>query len=631
MSTASLRCALVALLLGAIAATAQPQPQPTPEALANDPVLFLKTARKALKWDEPAAPAKLFGPLYFVGTKGLASFLLTGSEGHVLLYTGMPGSGEMIEKSIVKLGFKPRDVKVILTGHAHCDHAGGHAYLKKATGAKIAMMREEMELFESGGKLDFHYGAVKDFAFEPVKVDTMLRDGDEVKVGDITIKALLTPGHTQGSTTYVTKVVVDGKTYTVAFPDGTSVNPGYRVAKNPSYKGIGDDFRRTFRTLGALQPDIWLAGHNEFYGLDAKLARAAREGVAAWVDPEGYKKYVADAQAKFASVAAKEPPGQAAEGKRVPVTVQTFARAETDLYFKKMIDEKGGIGKFSGPREFTPIDDQTVVRMNRDTLYSSGVFDLDAGPVTITLPDAGKRYQALQVINQDHYTLAVTYQPGTHTYTKETVGTRYVFLLVRTLADPGDAADVKAANVLRDAIRVEQTSAGTWAAPDWDPASQKEIRAALAVLGSHLGGSMGGMFGTRAEVDPVKHLIGTAIGWGGNPTSAAVYSSFYPAENDGKAAYVLTVKDVPVDGFWSVTVYDAKGYMAKNDLGRYSLNNLTASRSPDGSYTIHFGGNKEAANYLPIVPGWNYTVRLYRPRQEILDGSWKFPEARVAK
>lgn len=618
--------ALGLLVLVAAPAAAQPKSQPTPEELAKDPVLFLSTARKALKWDEPAEPAKLVGPIYFVGTKGLASFLITGSEGHVLVYTGMPGSGEMIEKSIAKLGFKPTDVKIILTGHAHCDHAGGHAYLKKATGAKIAMLREEVELFESGGKLDFHYGDYKAFAFDPAKVDTVFRDGDEIKLGDITVQALHTPGHTKGSTTYVTKVVDGGKTYTVAFPDGTSVNPGYRVAVNPSYKGIGDDYHRTFRTLESLKPDVWLNCHTEFFGYEAKLARAAKEGVAAWVDPEGYKKYVAAAKGKFEATAGKEKATPVGGGKPIPVTVQNFTRAETDLYFERMMKEKG-IGKVGGPREFTPIDKQDVVRMNRDTLYSSGVFDLDAAPVTITLPDPGKRYMAMQVIDQDHYTVEVVYAPGRHTYTRDKVGTRYVFAIVRTLANPGDAADVKAANDLRDAIKVEQAAAGNWEAPNWDDKSRTEIRDALAVLGSHQGGGMGRMFGSKSEVDPVQHLIGTAIGWGGNPPFAAVYSSFYPPQNDGKTAYTLTVRDVPVDGFWSVTVYNAKGYMEKNDLGRYSLNNLTAKPNADGSYTLRFGGSKDAANCLPIVPGWNYTVRLYRPRKEVIDGTWKFPEA----
>lgn len=303
-------CAFGVLLVAAPAAA-----QPTPEDLVKNPPLFLQAARKTLKWDDAAEPARILGPIYFVGTKGLGCFLITGSEGHVLLYTGMPGSGELIEKSITKLGFKPKDVKIILTSHAHLDHAGGHAYLKKSTGAKIAMMREEIELFESGGKLDFHYGEYKEFGFDSAKVDTIIRDEDEIKLGDITLKALLTAGHTKGSTSYVTKITADGKTYTVVFPDGISVNPGYRLVKNPSYKGIEEDYRRTFRTLEALKPDVWLAGHNEFYGLNTKLGRVERDGAAAWVDPDGYKRYLALQKARFEATIEAE---KARDGKNKP-------------------------------------------------------------------------------------------------------------------------------------------------------------------------------------------------------------------------------------------------------------------------------------------------------------------------
>jgi len=273
--------------------------QPTREELAKDPNLFLESARKALKWDEPTPPTKIAGPIHFVGTKGLGSFLIAGSEGHVVIYTGMPGSGESIEKSIVKLGFKPKDVKILLTGHAHIDHVGGHAALKKATGAKIALLREEVELFDSGGKRDFHYGEVRAFAFDSAKVDTSFRDGDTIRLGDIAILVHHTPGHTRGSTTYTTTVKDVARTYSVVFADGTGVNPGYRLAKGPSYPDIADDFRRTFRTLEGLKPEIWLTPHNDVYGLDVKRENAAKAGPAAWVDPDGYRKWVALQKGRF--------------------------------------------------------------------------------------------------------------------------------------------------------------------------------------------------------------------------------------------------------------------------------------------------------------------------------------------
>jgi hypothetical protein len=155
------------------------------------------------------------------------------------------------------------------------------------------------------------------------------------------------------------------------------------------------------------------------------------------------------------------------------VTVDNFRRAESDTYFARFAKE-GGFGKFKYERELAAIDNQGVIRLNRDTLYSFGVFDLDAAPVTVTLPDAGKRYMAVQVIDEDHYALDVFYAPGAHTLTKEKVGTRYVCLVIRTFVNPNDAADVKAVRALQDAIKVEQKAAGKFEMPDWDQASLKK-------------------------------------------------------------------------------------------------------------------------------------------------------------
>jgi hypothetical protein len=317
-----------------------------------------------------------------------------------------------------------------------------------------------------------------------------------------------------------------------------------------------------------------------------------------------------------------------AEDKPIPVNVSNFIRAETDMYFTKAVNDDG-FGKLRHRREPTPIDKQDVIRMNRDTLYSNGVFDLDGGPIRVALPDAGKRYMALQVISQDHYTTEVVYAPGRFLYNKERVGTRYVFLIIRTLADPQNPADVKMANTLQDAITVDQSSIGKFEVPSWDPVTQKTARDSLLALGS-LGGTKS-MFGRKEEVDPVSHLIGSAGGWGGNPPQAAIYSLVFPQASDGNTAHRLKVKDVPVDGFWSISVYNKDGFFTKNDLGAYSVNNLTAKPDSDDTVTIQFGGDPEkAVNYLPISPGWNYTVRLYRPRKEILDGTWKFPQAEPA-
>lgn len=321
------------------------------------------------------------------------------------------------------------------------------------------------------------------------------------------------------------------------------------------------------------------------------------------------------------------PAVSADDGKPVRVTVDTFRRAESDTYFAGFV-KQGGFGKFKHEREVAAIDRQTVIRLNRDTLYSFGVFDLDAAPVTVTLPDAGKRYMAMQVIDEDHYAPNVFYAPGTHTITKQKVGTRYVSLAIRTFVNPNDAADVMVVHALQDAIKVEQKSVGKFEVPDWDLASLKQVREALLALAAANGGiDSARMFGRKGEVDPVQHLIGTAAGWGGNPPNAALYAGAEPKQNDGRTAYRLTVKDVPVDGFWSVSVYNKDGYFQKNARNAYSVNNVTAKPNADGSVTIQFGGDETSPNYLPIMPGWNYTVRLYRPRKELLDGAWKFPEA----
>lgn len=313
------------------------------------------------------------------------------------------------------------------------------------------------------------------------------------------------------------------------------------------------------------------------------------------------------------------------------VNVDNFKRAETDTYFAKFV-KAGALGKFVHAREPAPIDKQDVIRMNRDTLYSQAVADLDAGPVTVVLPSAGKRYMALQVINEDHYTPTVVYKPGRHNFDRSSVGTRYVLFLVRTFADPNDPADLKAVHALQDSIRLEQAGAGRFEIPNWDPVSLKSIRDALNALSRANGGlDSARMFGPKDKVDPVQHLLGTAAGWGGNPLSDAYYSGVVPEKNDGKTVYRLTVREVPVDGFWSISVYNKDGFFEKNALNRYSMNNVTAQPNADGSTSIQFGGcDASTVNCLPITPGWSYLVRMYRPRKAILDGSWQFPEAKPA-
>ncbi|MGX5817070.1 DUF1254 domain-containing protein [Chitinophaga lutea] len=320
----------------------------------------------------------------------------------------------------------------------------------------------------------------------------------------------------------------------------------------------------------------------------------------------------------------------ASDSGAVIVTKDNFRRAETDMYFAVAVKQAGTTGRFYHYRQLMPIDDQTVIRTNRDVLYSAGVFDLDAGPVTITLPDPGKRFMSMIMIDEDQYSQTV-YAPGTYTYSKDKVGTRYMMLALRTFIDPDNDSDIKQAHALQDAVKTQQADTGKFEVVHWDETSRQRLHDSLVEVGNKLT-DFKRMFGTKAEVDPDRHLIGTATGWGGNADKDAMYLNFTPARNDGKTIHSFTVKDVPVDGFWSVSVYNNAGYFPQNDLKVYSLNSVTAKKNTDGSVTVQFGGcDGKIPNCIPIVEGWNYCVRLYLPREEILSGAWKFPEAQPVR
>jgi hypothetical protein len=311
-----------------------------------------------------------------------------------------------------------------------------------------------------------------------------------------------------------------------------------------------------------------------------------------------------------------------------PVTADNFNRAESDTYFQDIVRRAGGVGRFFHRRQLTAIDDQGVIRANRDTLYSAAVFDLDAGSVIVTLPDAGKRFMSMIVIDEDQYALHTVYAPGSFTYARDQVGTRYVLMGVRTFIDPGDPKELERVHALQDAIKADQEAPGVLQVPRWDPDTQKRVRDALIVLAGTLPDTRR-MFGPKDQVDPVRHLIGTATGWGGNAEQDAIYLTVVPARNDGRTVHTLTLKgEVPVDGFWSISVYNKDGYFEKNELDAYTLNSITAKKGSDGAINIQFGGCEgKVVNCLPIMSGWNYWVRLYRPRAEILEGRWSFPQA----
>jgi len=311
------------------------------------------------------------------------------------------------------------------------------------------------------------------------------------------------------------------------------------------------------------------------------------------------------------------------EGKSIPVTVDTFVRAETDRCFKQRY-EQGAFGKFHHERGPVAVDKQLVIRMNRDTPYSTGVFDLTQ-PLTIVKPDTKGRFQSILVFNQDHYIQRVIYEPGTYTFTKEEMGSRYIQVTVRTLVNPNDPADIEEMRKAQDAVQVIQSDPGRFEVPNWDQKSLAELRKAILTMTPWVPDSRR-MFGAKADVDEVRHFIGTAGGIFGNAEKDAIYMVEVPQKNDGKTPFSLTVKDVPVDAFWSITVYNKNGFY-EPPANAISVNSYTAKRNGDGTITVNFGGDRNAINYLRIMPGWNYLVRLYRPRPEVLDGTWTFPKA----
>lgn len=305
------------------------------------------------------------------------------------------------------------------------------------------------------------------------------------------------------------------------------------------------------------------------------------------------------------------------------VNVDNFVRAETDRMFADIQADAGAVNVFRHNREPAPIDEQTVIRLNRDTLYSFAIVNVSAG-ATLTLPDAGDRYLSAMIVSNDHFVTSIHHDAGAHTIDRDEVGTDYALVAVRTLVDPTDPADVAAVAAVQDQIAIEATAGDPFVSPDYEPSSLDTTRSALLALAAGLT-AFERTFGTRDEVDPIRHLIGTAAGWGGLPSTEAAYVGVDPNLPPGN--YELTFRDVPVDAFWSVSVYNAEGFFEPNASGRYTVNSVTGVPNDDGSVTVRFvDGEPTAPNSIPVPEGWNYLVRLYRPRPEIAAGTWTLPE-----
>jgi len=241
----------------------------------------------------------MIGNIYYVGSRGLASYLITTPAGHILINSNLKTSVPLIRENIEKLGFHFADVKVLLISHAHFDHDAGSAQIKKLTDAKYMVMDGDVSVVESGGKTDFQYGDDATLLYPPTKVDRVLHDGDEVKLGDTVLTARKTAGHTRGCTTWSLRVSEAGKSYDVVIVGSPNVNPGYKLVNNARYPEIADDYAHGFRVLKSLPCDIFLGAHGSYFGMEAKNARLNAGGPNPYIDSAGYKNYVAEREQAF--------------------------------------------------------------------------------------------------------------------------------------------------------------------------------------------------------------------------------------------------------------------------------------------------------------------------------------------
>lgn len=317
--------------------------------------------------------------------------------------------------------------------------------------------------------------------------------------------------------------------------------------------------------------------------------------------------------------------GAITDAKEIPITVDNFVRAATDMEIGKYLALSGGVNRLYHVRQPTSIDEQPTIRMNRDTLYSSAVVDISEG-ATLTIPDTDGRYLTAMIVNQDHYINKVFSDSGSYTLDLKTYDTPYVIVIFRILVDASDDKDIAKVHAIQDGISLKASSAKPFILPNYDDETFETVLKATIQLSRSAPDSFG-TFGAKADVDPVRHFLGTAFGWGGLPENEA----FYLVEDTGLPVgeYKIDVpQDVPVEAFWSISIYNADGFFQPNNENAYNVNSVSGERNADGSMTVHLGGcGDDRVNCLPITEGWNYTVRLYKPGPEVLSGKWVFPAA----
>jgi metallo-beta-lactamase class B len=296
---------LIAFMIAALLAQTRPAQANSAQPNATQP--------GSPDWSEPFTPHRMIGNIYYVGSRGLASYLITTPAGHILINSNLKSSVALIRDSIRKLGFRFEDVKILLISHGHFDHDGGSAEVKRLTAANYMVMDGDVGVVESGGKLDFQYGDAPSLLYPATQVDRVLHDGDEVKLGDTVLTAHKTAGHTRGCTSWSLKVREAGQTYDVVIVGSPNVNPGYKLVNNAQYPEIADDYAHGFRVLKSLPCDVFLGAHGSYYGMEAKYPKLNAGEANPYIDPEGYKNYVVEREQTFLSELQKQ--GAAAKRK----------------------------------------------------------------------------------------------------------------------------------------------------------------------------------------------------------------------------------------------------------------------------------------------------------------------------
>lgn len=254
------------------------------------------------EWTRPHAPFRIAGNLYYVGSEDLASYLIVTPKGMILINSNLESSVPQIRKSVEALGFRFSNIKILLISHAHFDHCAGSAAIKRITGAQYEVMEPDVSVVQTGGKTDFQYGADPSIHFPPAHVDRVLHDGDTVSLGGTTLTAHLTPGHTRGTTTWtMDETEGGGRTMHVVIVGSPNVNPGYKLVGNKAYPRIASDYQRGFQILKGLPCDLFLGAHGAYFGLAAKYARFKAGDHNAFIDPAGYKAYIAEREQSFES------------------------------------------------------------------------------------------------------------------------------------------------------------------------------------------------------------------------------------------------------------------------------------------------------------------------------------------